>query len=113
VKGDATTRLRGMLGFATRAGKVVFGAELVCSELKKGPARIRLALVSFGASDGTKKKIRTKCEFYGVPQRELPMTGEELGDLLGKSFAPAVIALTDEGFAKEISAALDSLSQDG
>ena len=101
-----------MLGFATRAGKVLFGTELVCSEIRKKASRVKLALVSQSASDGTKKKIRTKCEFYGVRLMEIGMSGGELGDLLGKSFAPSVIAVVDEGFAKEICAALSGTSQD-
>lgn len=101
-----------MLGFATRAGKVVFGTEQVCSEVRKKPQRVKLVLVSCAASDGTKKKIRTKCEFYSVEQREVAMSGEELSDLLGKSFAPSAIAICDEGFAREITAALDGTSGD-
>ena len=101
-----------MLGFATRAGKVVFGTEQVCAELRKRTQRVKLVLISLTASDGTKKKIRTKCEFYGVVQREVALSGEELSNLLGKSFAPSAIAICDEGFAREITAALDSASGD-
>ena len=104
----ADVRFRGMLGFAMRAGKVLFGTELICAEMRRRPCRIRLVLLSASASEGTKKKITTKCEFYGLPLMDSGIPSEELGALLGKSFAPAVIAVCDDGFAKEIAAALDS-----
>ena len=55
---DGMQRLRGMLGFAMRAGKLIIGTDLVCSAMssKKAP---KLVVVSEGASDGTKKKIKT------------------------------------------------------
>ena len=36
------------------------------------------------------------------------MDGDELGRLLGKLYAPAVVAITDDRFAKEIKLALTS-----
>ena len=107
MKSDPKVRLRGMMGFAARAGKVIFGTEQICQQLKKKAERVKLVLVAQTASEGTKKKIRTKCEFYSVMQREIPMSGEELSDLLGKSFAPSAVAICDEGFAREIALALD------
>ena len=102
-----------MLGFATRAGKVIFGTEQVIAQLRKKAELIKLVLTASDASEGTKKKIKTKCEFYSAALREIGISGSELGDLLGKSYAPAVVAITDDGFANEICAALDRLAQNG
>ena len=100
-----------MLGFAMRAGQVIIGTELVCSALAKdGAKRPRLVLVSQTASDATKKKIFTKCEFYGVTATEINEDGESLGRLLGKLYAPAVIAIADDRFAEEISRAIESMA---
>ena len=93
-----------MLGFAMRAGKVVIGAEQVISRLKDNA--VRLVLLSVGASEQTKKRLTYKCEFYKKEIREINIQTAELGRLLGKLYAPAVIAITDEGFAKEIVKAL-------
>ena len=99
-----------MLGFAMRAGKVIIGTELVCSALSSGGAkRPRLVLVARTASDGTKKKISTKCEFYGVEKIEINEDAEALGRLLGKLFAPAAVAIIDQRFADEIKRALESM----
>lgn len=68
----------------------------------------KLVLVSDAASEGTKKKLTVKCEFYGIPHKSLPMAAEKIGKILGKSYAPVAIAVTDPGFCAEISKALDS-----
>jgi hypothetical protein len=58
VENKSEIRLRGMLGFAMRAGKITVGTELVCSSMARdGKDRPRIVLVSHSASDGTKKKI--------------------------------------------------------
>ena len=106
-------RLCGMLGFAMRAGKLCIGTPLVCKALgAKDRGGIRLVLVSSGASDGTKKKVRCKCEFYGVGLWEIPQDPEALGKLLGKSYAPAAVGICDDGFAREIDAAMASRNND-
>jgi len=98
------TRLLGMLGFAMRAGKLIIGTESVCRAMAKGLPK--LVLVSSAASEGTKKKVTVKCEFYGIPHKELPLEAERLGALLGKAYAPMAIAVTDLGFSVEITKAL-------
>lgn len=98
------TRIRGMLGLAMRAGRVVIGTEQVCVALKK-KGRVCLVLVAMDASISTKKKITVKCEFYGVTSVEIPIDTAGLGALLGKTYTPAVVGITDEGFARELLAA--------
>ncbi len=98
------TRVRGMLGLAMRAGRVVIGCEQVTVALKK-KGRVRLVLVATDASAATKKKIAAKCEFYGIPLVEIQLDTGSLGDLLGKTYAPAVVGITDDGFARELALA--------
>ena len=98
-----------MLGFAMRAGRVVIGTDLVCAAMaKRGKDKLKLALVSASASAATKKKITVKCEFYSIKALETDLPPEELGRLLGKTYAPVVVGITDEGFAREISLAIGS-----
>jgi ribosomal protein L7Ae-like RNA K-turn-binding protein len=100
------TRIRGMIGFAMRAGKLVIGTEQVCKMIAKaGGGGIKLVVVAGKASDATRKKLSSKCDFYKIPSIEIYMTPEQLGALIGKTYAPAVIGVADEGFAKEIEAA--------
>ena len=96
-----------MLGFAMRAGKVIIGTESVLAAVaKQGKAKPKIVLISSTASDGTRKKILTKCEFYHIQAAPISLSSDELGSLLGKLYAPAVVAITDDGFATQIRLAL-------
>ena len=68
----------------------------------------KLVLVADAASEGTKKKLTVKCEFYKIPCATLPLEAEKIGALLGKAYAPMAIAVTDSGFSAEIKKALGS-----
>ena len=108
MENKARSRLNGMLGFAMRAGKVVTGTELVCTAMsKRGKAHARLVLIAHTASDATKDKIIHKGEFYGVETIIIDVDSDELGRLLGKLYAPAAVAITDDRFAEEIRLALN------
>ena len=106
----AYTRLFGFIGLCRRAGKTVLGTPMVCEELakKKKPP---LVLYSEGASDATKKRIESKCRFYGVDAIALPIGTEELAHLLGKRGDLAALAVTDEGFAGAIREKLDAIRE--
>ena len=94
-------RLRGMLGFAMRAGKVVIGTDAVCTAMrtKKAP---KIVVIASDVSENTLKKISTKCEFYKIKSVQLNIGADELGDLLGKTYSPAAVGITDDGFAEQI-----------
>lgn len=100
MENNSMRRLYGMLGLAMRAGKLIIGTELICRAMPKGS--VKLVLVSAGASDGTKKKLKVKSEFYNISAIEVDIDTERLGKLLGKTYAPAAVAVADEGFAVEI-----------
>ena len=89
-----------MLGFAMRAGKLIIGTESVCRAMAKGTPR--LVLIPADASDGTKKKLTVKSDFYSIPYIVVELSSQELAEMLGKSFAPMAVAVTDSGFADEI-----------
>ena len=96
----AGNKFLGMLGLAMRAGRVVIGFDEIAKGAQRG--KIHLVILSDEASDGTKKKIRTKCEFYNIQKITVNVSGEELGKRLGKVSAPVCIGITDEGFAREL-----------
>ena len=104
---DGNERLCGMLGFAMRAGRVIIGTELVCTAMSKhGRGKPLLVLVSSDASAATKKKVTVKSDFYDIEALEIGIDAEKLGRLLGKTYAPVVIGITDERFAEEIKRAV-------
>ena len=83
------------LGLATRAGKTVSGEFSVEKSLKQRKAR--LVVVSEEASENTKKKIRSICEYYKVPLY-VACSSAELGSACGKEIRMSV-AVEDEGLA--------------
>ena len=89
-----------MLGFAMRAGKIIVGTELVCKAMPSG--KVKLTVISGEASDSTKKKLTVKSDFYGIKSLVADIDTEELGKIIGKAFAVAAVAVTDEMFKNEI-----------
>ena len=94
-----------MIGFAMRAGKLVIGTELICRAKTNG--NVKLVAVAKDASAATKKKLFAKSGFYSISAIEVDLDTDSLGELLGKTYAPAAIAVTDEGFAREIKKATE------
>lgn len=110
---NVNTRLYGMLGFAMRAGKVMMGTDSICTAMaKQGKGKPSLVLIAENASEGTTKKLLHKAEFYGIKAIIINIDSSELGRLLGKLYAPAVVAIMDEHFASEIRLAVGD-NQDG
>ena len=92
-----------MLGFAMRAGRLIIGTESVCKAMaKSGKDKPRLVAIAYNASEGTKKKLLTKAEFYRIETIIINIDSSELGRLLGKLYAPATVAICDDRFAEEI-----------
>ncbi len=94
-------RLLRFLGLARRAGKTVHGTPLICTALatKKPPC---LVIMSLGASQNTQKKLKNKCSFYNVPLLTVEADTDVLAHAVGKSGDMAAVAVTDEGFAREL-----------
>lgn len=91
-------RFLGFLGLCRRAGKTVCGTPMVCLALQKTP-KPPLVLYAGGASEATRKRMKSKCAFYGVCVRELAVSPAELAAALGKGSNLAAVAVTDQGFA--------------
>lgn len=93
------SHLLGFIGLCRRAGKTVLGTPMVCEELAK-KKKPYLVFYSEQASAATRKRIESKCAFYGVDAVSLPVSTGELAHLLGKTGDLAALAVTDEGFAR-------------
>ncbi len=89
-----------MLGFARKAGRLIIGTESVCRAMAKGTVKLVMVLPS--ASEGTKKKLSVKSDFYGIPWVTLPLDADTVGHIIGKTYSPMGLAVTDSGFAEEI-----------
>ncbi len=91
---SAPDRLLGTIGLCRRAGKLICGVDLICTELRKNQ-KIQIVLAACDVSDNTKKKLNDKCKFYGVTLIFLPYTAEELAAAVGKDAPIGAVAITD------------------
>ena len=94
---------------AMRAGKVVLGCDLICKAMAKGS--VKLVVLTCDASDATKKRLHNKSRFYNVSLVEVPTAAEKLGALIGKTYAPVAIAITDSSFAEQIKWASENMTK--
>lgn len=91
-------KIYGLIGLATKAGKLVAGAEACLEEIEK--KTVKLILMATNASDRTKKTFKEKCKEKKIPIYELT-TMEELSSAIGKN-NKAVIGIKDKGFGTAI-----------
>ena len=100
-------RLLGAIGLCKRAGKLICGVPLICTELRKSRA-IQAVLAASDVSDNTRKKLNDKCHFYSVPLVFLPCTAEELASAVGKDAPIGAVAVTDAQLMRAVRAHLPS-----
>ncbi len=102
-------KILSMLGLCARARRLVSGEFAAENAVKSGSAR--LVLIAENASDNTKKLFRNKCTYYQVPYH-VCFDKDALGAAIG-CMERAVIAITDEGFAKTIASYFENSKQSG
>lgn len=88
----------GALGLAAKAGKTKSG-EFQTENAVRG-RKAYLVLIAGDASENTKEKFRSLCEYYQVPF-EIYGTRESLGQSIGKEHR-ASLAVTDERLSELI-----------
>lgn len=91
-------KISGLLGLATKAGKLVAGFEAVCECIEKKKAK--LVIVSTEASDKTKSNIKYICEKNSVTCIEYAEI-DFLSKAIGKK-NKAIICIKDNNFATAI-----------
>ena len=94
------------LGLCAKAGKLVCGTELICEALR-GRRKPLLVLEAADNSENTAKRLRDRCDFYGVPRIRLTASGELLARSLGKSGRVAAAAVTDAQLCRLVMGTLE------
>lgn len=85
------------LGLAKKAGKISFGTDLVCENIRN--RKTKYVLLVCDASENTKKKIENCCDYYGADLIEINITKEDLGIAIGK-YDTACVSINDTNFIK-------------
>lgn len=91
-------KIGGLIGLATKAGKIAAGTEACLEAIEKKNAK--LILIATDASERTKKSIKEKCEQYKIANYEM-LEIEQISKAIGKS-NKAVIGIKEKGLAEAI-----------
>ena len=91
-------KLLGLIGIATKAGKVSAGAEVVTDSIKFKKAK--LVILASDCSEKTKKNFIYLCEQYGIKCFTYE-TIDNLSNTIGKK-NKAVLCIKDKNFADEM-----------
>lgn len=92
------SKVLGLLGLATRAGKTVFGTESSKEAIEKN--KVKLLIVAEDAADRTKKNFEEICHKYGVTMKVI-LTIDEISKSIGQN-NKAIIGIKDINFSEEI-----------
>ena len=99
----ANEKLSGFLGLARKAGKLVFGFDMVVESIQKGTAKA--VLLSSDCAERTARNIKRIAEENGAEVLILPLTMDEIGYAVAKRVG--VISVCDIGFSKKIKELLE------
>jgi len=94
----SSSKIRSLIGFATKARKLVTGNGGVLNSIRQNTAF--LVILAEDATENSRKTILDKCSYY---KKDIIIYGtkEFLGEITGQSQA-AVISITDNQFAQAI-----------
>ena len=93
-----STKICGLIGIATKAGKIVAGTDACIEEMQKG--KVKLVLVAEDASERTKKTFEEEAKKYQIAIYTI-LSIEELSKAMGK-VNKAVIGIKDISFSKKM-----------
>lgn len=91
-------KICGLLGLATRAGKIVAGTDACLQEIEKH--NVKLLILAVDSADRTKKVFNEKCKEISITVYE-GLTIDEISNSIGKP-NKAVVGIKDKGFAQAI-----------
>ncbi len=98
-------KLYSMLGIGKKAGLIVLGETGCVQSIKKNKSK--LVILSVDASDNTKDKIITLCDFHKVKYYTVG-NKQELGYSVGKNLS-SIISITDLKFSEVIADIIEKI----
>lgn len=91
-------KIGGLIGLATKAGKIAAGTEACLEAIEKKSAK--LVVIATDASERTKKTFKEKCEQCKIANYEI-LDIEQISKAIGKP-NKAVIGIKEKGLAEAI-----------
>lgn len=83
------------LGLCARAGRLIFGADLICEELRAGKKKPVLVLVAGDCAANNRKRLLDRCAYYETDCLILEVGGADLAHAVGKRAKLAAVGVTD------------------
>ena len=96
TEGYTEERTLRALGLCAKARKLVMGVPMICEAMQKQRSRPYLVISASDNSENTQKRLRDRCDFYGVEKKRLKVDGDTLARALGKNSRISAVAITDE-----------------
>ncbi len=96
---ELENRVKGMIGLAKKAGKIVAGAEQCEKEIRA--KKSELIIIANDISDTGLKAITDVCTHYSIRHIKC-FTKNELGEAIGALGERSVLSVNDKGFADAI-----------
>lgn len=91
-------KIKTMLGFAKKAGKITSGEGITLENLKNG--RVKLVILASDSSNNTSKRIKDKASYRNIQVIE-DLDRYEIGNAIGTE-ERVVVGITDKNFADSI-----------
>ena len=91
-------KLRALLGFARKAGRLAVGTAAAEESIKR--RRAKLCVLAADISQKSQKEMRFLCDKNGVRVINIPLGIDEVTQSIGTR--AGILAVEDEGFAKAI-----------
>lgn len=95
---EQADNILGMIGLATKSGKVISGMDAVVESVQKHKAK--LVIIAVDTSEKSKKNIKYVCTNNDINVIELS-TIERLSNVIGKKNR-AILSITDKNFSEGI-----------
>ncbi|MBQ0083526.1 MAG: ribosomal L7Ae/L30e/S12e/Gadd45 family protein [Clostridiales bacterium] len=101
------SKLKTYLGFASKAGKLLFGMAKAAESAKRG--KTGLIVYASDISPKSQKELLFTAKQYNVQAMLLPCTTDELENATGRK--GSVISVEDDSFAKAVKERLNSIKE--
>lgn len=88
------------LGLCRKSGKLIYGFDPVCDELKNPKSKIAGVVIAKDVSEKTQKEMRFFCDKYETMLFVCENTMDEIKNVIGKR--TGVLAVLDEGLYKSL-----------
>lgn len=101
MNGDSR-RLLSVIGICAKAGKLIFGTDRICEELRAAKCPPLAVIEASGNSANTTKRLSDRCAYYGIKHYVIEADALSLGYAVGKKKPIAAVGITDMGLLNAV-----------